>query len=73
MIKEQFKVEISLKPSDVKQTEDYWLSNRNTIQPVREWWEQTGRGSFDPYFKEEDALLAYEKNYKKRIDEAMKV
>ena len=71
--KDQLKVEVSLKPSDVKQTEDFWMSNRNTLQPVLEWWEQVGRENFDPYFNEDEALKAYQKNYKKKIDEATKV
>jgi uncharacterized protein YbaP (TraB family) len=67
------KVEVTLKPSDVLKTEDYWLSNRNTLAPMMEWWEQAERGQFDPYFKEEEALKAYQKNYKRRADEAAKV
>ena len=73
VIKDQIKVEVTLKPSDVSRTEDYWLSNRNTLAPMLEWWEQVERGHFDLYFNEEEALKAYQKNYKKRIDEAAKV
>lgn len=73
VIKDQFKVEVTLKPSDVAKTEDYWLSNRNTLPPMIEWWEQVNRGQFDPYFKEEEALRVYQKNYKRRMDEATKV
>lgn len=72
MIKDQFKVEVTLKPSDVSKTEDYWLSNRNTLTPMIEWWEQARKGQFDPYFKEEEALRVYQKNYKRRMDEAAK-
>lgn len=38
-----------------------------------QWWEQVNHGSFDPYFKEDDAIQAYQKNYQKKMDEAMKV
>lgn len=73
VIKDQFKVEVSLKPSDVEKSEDYWLSNRNTLSHIMEWWEQIGRAPFDPYFKEDEALKAFQRNFKKRAEEAAKV
>jgi hypothetical protein len=70
--KDRFRVEVSLKPSDTEQTEDHWLTNRNVIDFMREWWQQSDRKEFDRYFKESKALEAYSDNLKSRLRAAEK-
>lgn len=65
--KDRFRVEVSLKPSDTEQSEDHWLSNRNVIDFMREWWQQSERKEFDRYFNEAKALAAYSDNLKSRL------
>jgi hypothetical protein len=65
-MKDQNKVEVSLRSQDLSKPEDYWFSNRNTEDELREWWQQTGRGNFDQYFDERDALDRFRAHQNRR-------
>lgn len=67
VMKDEMKVEVSLKPSHVSQGEEHWLAQRNIDDRVREWWQLAGRKEFDRCFKEKEALDLYQQNYKKRF------
>ena len=72
VLKSNFKVELSIRPSLVNQTEDWWIANRNNIDRIgskaSRWFyelgEETGRrvrDYFDKYFREEEALSEYKR------------
>ena len=59
VMKDQQRVEVSLKEDHVSRGEDWWISNYNVDEMMLEWWQQTGRGEMDPYFDMLAALKDY--------------
>ena len=71
--KDRFSVELSIKPSYLKKTEDWWLANRyefrgsdysNMPKSCIKWWRDCGKNPerlFDKFFNEKDAIRDYRK------------
>jgi transcription elongation factor SPT6 len=69
--KDRFSVDLSIKPSYLKKTEDWWLANRYDFRGSEyssmpksclKWWRDTGKNPeklFDLYFEEKEALKEY--------------
>lgn len=56
-------VDLSIKPSHLQQTEDWWLAKRREDRQARRWFEEVAHKNvdnlFDRYFQEDAALAAY--------------
>ena len=72
VLKAQLRVEVSLREADTCEDESYWFANRNTIDAMKDWWENCRLSprakysstslmyaSIDSYFPEDDALSRY--------------
>lgn len=72
--KEQRRVEVSLKQSDINKGEDWWCHNRATDENMRTWWQQAGRPlHLDPHFNQKEALNLYYNFEQDRIESMEKL
>lgn len=59
IMKEEGKLEVSLKQEHIDRGEDYWIANRKIDESMMKWWTECGKGEFDIYFDEKQALASF--------------
>ena len=54
--KSKMLVEVSMRESDLKKPEAWWVANRETDERCRNWWAEAKRPNFDSHFNESRAF-----------------